>query len=30
MNLFLGKQNKKDWVKFYAAEILLALEIMHS
>ena len=29
MNLFLGKSNKKDWVKFYAAEILLALEILH-
>jgi serine/threonine protein kinase len=29
MNLFLGKQSKKDWVKFYAAEILLALEYMH-
>lgn len=29
MNLALGKQQQKDWVKFYAAEILLALEILH-
>lgn len=30
MNLFLGKSKNKDWVKFYAAEILLALEVLHS
>lgn len=30
MNLFLGKQKQREWVKFYAAEILLALEILHS
>eukprot|EP00347_Sterkiella_histriomuscorum_P015976 403354976 len=34
MNLFLGKQKtsggQRDWVKFYAAEILVALELLHS
>lgn len=29
MNLFLGKQQQRDWVRFYAAEILLALETLH-
>jgi serine/threonine protein kinase len=33
MNLFLGKKkapgSQKDWVKFYAAEIIVALEILH-
>ena len=31
MNLLLGKQKvqNKDWVKFYAAEILVALETLH-
>lgn len=30
MNLFLGKQKSKEWVKFYAAEILVALDTLHS
>ena len=32
MNLFLGKNKGqgKEWVKFYAAEILVALEMLHS
>jgi len=32
MNLFLGKQKgpAKQWVKFYASEILVALENLHS
>ena len=29
MNLFLGKQQQRDWVRFYAAEILLGIEYMH-
>ncbi|CDW91165.1 camp dependent protein kinase a catalytic subunit [Stylonychia lemnae] len=33
MNLFLGKQKQtgqsREWIKFYAAEILIALEILH-
>lgn len=30
MNLKIGKQkNKNEWVKFYAAEVLVALEVMH-
>lgn len=30
MNLKLGLTKSKSWVKFYAAEILCALELMHT
>lgn len=29
MNLQMGRQQNKDWVRFYSAEILVALEILH-
>ena len=30
MNLKMGQAKSKEWVKFYAAEILVALEILHN
>ena len=30
MNLQIGKTKARDWVKFYAAEVLVALESLHN